>query len=54
MNGGVSDIQRALDAKKAWAPSYSQEDARVRREQHMRNYVGTTYCAPNVKLIPAE
>jgi hypothetical protein len=53
MNGGVSDIQRALDAKKALGPSHGQEDAQVRGLTR-RDYVGTTYCAPNVKLTPAE
>ena len=47
--------KRALDAKKARAPSYSQEDAQARRQESQdENYVGTTYCAPNVKLTPAE
>jgi hypothetical protein len=44
--------KRALDAKKS--PGTFLKSGRRPGEEIRRNYVGTTYCAPNVKLTPAE
>ena len=35
MSGGVSDISAPSMLKKVRAPSYSQEDARVRRQERL-------------------
>ena len=51
---GVSDISAPSMPKSPGA--FLQSGRRPGKEitTSMRNYVGTTYCAPNVKLTPAE